>query len=152
MISRIFILVLLAFQIVSAEAFDVCDKHGFEKAELGWIRSVSVNQKVYVDFKVNIDELGENGIAASPDIAPALAKDAASNAYYKLYKSVMPPASEKLDLIYSGTQAYLSTCWLKKTYGFRTPLSTFQWAEPSSSDDDYLPAIKDLLKRKQLID
>ena len=84
MISRIFILVLLAFQIVSAEAFDVCDKHGFEKVELGWIRSVSVNQKVYVDFKVNIDELGENGIAASPDIAPALAKDAASNAYYKL--------------------------------------------------------------------
>lgn len=151
MISRGFILLLLTFQIANVEAFDVCDKHGFEKADLGWVRTVSVNQKVYVDFKVNIDELEENGIAASPDIAPVLAKDAASNAYYKLYESVMPPASGKLDLIYTGTQTYLSTCWLKKTFGFRTPLSTFQWAEPNSSDD-YLPAIKDLLKRKQLID
>lgn len=153
MISRGFILGLLVFQISSAEAFDVCDKHGFDKVEIGWIRTVSANQKIYVDFKVNIDELEDNGLVATPDIAPSLAKDAASTAYYRLYKSVSPPPFINADLVYKNTEAFASTCWLKKTYGFRTPLATFQWVEPSSSDEiDLLPPVKELLRRKHLIE
>jgi hypothetical protein len=152
MIFRIIIVMLFTFEIANADAFDVCDKHGFDKSNIGWIRTVSLNQQTYVDFKVNIDELNDQGISVPLDIAYALAKDAASNAYFNLYKGLRPPESDNHDLIYSDTQAFSSSCWLKKTYGFRTPLSNFKWVSLSSSDDDeFLPAIKDLLRRKQLI-
>lgn len=152
MISRRLILVFLMLPITNASAFDACDRNGFEKVEIGWIRSVSVNHKIYVDFKVNIDELEENGLGVSSDVAPALAKDAASTAYYRLYKSVNPPSSSNVDLVYMNTESFLSSCWLKKTYGFRTPLSTFQWVETNVGDgNDHLPPVRELLKRKQLI-
>lgn len=152
MISKWGIVGLLAFHVTTAQAFDVCDKEGFKSADIGWIRTISVGEKVYVDFKVNTDELSENGLEATNDVAPSLAKDAASAAYYKLFKSMFVPDFDESDLVYGKTEAFLSTCWLKKTYGYRTPLSTFHWVQTSPENANYLPPIREFLKKKQLID
>lgn len=152
MIFKQAIAILILSLASGAFAFDVCDTNGFEKTEIGWIRTVSVNENIFIDFKVNKDELEQDGLPAAPDIATALSKDLASNAYYRLYKSVNPPPYSNADLSYSKTELFVGNCWLKNTYGFRTPLSTFQWSEAdSSSGSDMLPAVRDFLKRKQLI-
>ena len=133
-------------------AFDVCDTNGFERSEIGWVRSVSINKIFFIDFKVNKDELEEDGLPTTPDLQATLAKDLASNAYYRLYKSVNPPTYSDAVLTYSNTETFVGNCWLKKTYVFRTPLNTFHWSKvDSNSDADMLPAVRDLLKRKHLI-
>ena len=152
MIFKKAISILILSQASGAFGFDVCDANGFEKKDIGWIRTVSVYKNIFIDFKVNKDEMEQDGLAVTSDISLVLAKDMASNAYYRLYKSVNPPPYSNADLIYSKTEMFVGNCWLKKTYGFRTPLSTFHWSDAgSSSDNDMLPAVKDLLRRKNLI-
>lgn len=153
MIFKKFLICLILSQTSNAFAFDVCDSDGFKKTDIGWIRSVKSNKDIYIEFKVSKEELEKDGALETNGIASSLARDAASNAYYKIFKSVNPPPYINSDLVYKNTESFVSTCWLKKFYGYRTLLSNFQWVESSpQSDEDMLPAVKDLLRRKQLIE
>lgn len=87
------------------------------------------------------------------DIAPVIAKDSASNAYYNFIKSIMPPPYESADLQFSSTESFSAICHSKKTYGYRTPLASFKWVKKGSeSNEELLPTVKEFLRKKHLID
>ncbi len=128
--SLIFAIALLSPNIM---AFDVCDHKGFERSQRGWIRKINQGDKVYVDFKINIDELNELELPVTQDIAPLLAREAAGQSYYNFFRLINPPLSQDVDLIFGNTEAFVRSCWSKQTFGYRTPLRTFKWSERSSN-------------------
>lgn len=111
---------------------------------------MTINKNIFIDFKVNKDDLEQDGLNVSRDFGAVLAKDLASNAYYRFYTLVSPPPFSNADLIYSNSQLYIGDCWSKRVYGVRTPLNTFNWSR-SDSDADMLPAVRGFLQKKQLI-
>lgn len=151
MISRALAILTMAYSSL-LYAFDVCDQHGFEKFGGGWIRSISNSKGTYVDFKVNLIELENEGVDVGIDVAPSLAKDRASNAYYKFFKSISPPPFEGADLEFSSTESFSAICRFTRTFGYRTPLNSFKWVEKAGeSEVEMLPAVKDFVRKRHFI-
>lgn len=89
---------------------------------------MSNGHDVFVDFKISVKELREGeDVDFSDDLAPVLARDAASTAYYKYFQKINPSPVINADLSFSGTESTVDRCFFTKTFGYRTPLNSFKW-------------------------
>jgi len=123
------ICIIFLFFLHSASAFNVCESSGFKKFESGWIRTIKINGGSFLDYKVKIEDVFEEWGSVDDSTAATLARDFAFKAFYKYYLELRPTIYPNTDLVLQKTETFVDNCWFRKTFGFRTELSSLKWTK-----------------------
>jgi len=133
-------------------AIDACDAQGYRNLKIGAIRDFREDGNAYFDFRVGKDNLGDDGAPTTDNVAYSEARDSAVHAFAEAFRTIAPAPAPDADLEYSHIESASARCQLSRFFAFRVPVRSMHWkAERPGGTDGMLPAVKDLLRQKSLV-